>query len=456
MPIKSTSDYGELYGIDERPPTDESVLLGMQHVLAMLVPNIAPALIIAGTVGLATGQTAYLVQIALLFAGLATIVQTNPIKSVGARLPIVMGTSFTFVGALIAIATQYGLATAFGAAIVGAFVEIAIAWNFEWFQSYFTPLVNGLIVIVTGLYLIPIGIEYLAGGVSAANYGAPINLAIGLLVFIIAILLNQLFSGFLRILSLVIAIVVGYLIALVAGMVNLSPIAEAAWFAVPVPLKFGVAFKPVPILVIGVIYITTTMETVGHISALTAVENRSPTVDELKGGLLADGIMSSLAGIFGGFPNTSFAQNIGVVTFTGVMSRFVVAIAGVILVLLGFVPKIGALVSTIPYPVLGGATLVMFGMILSSGFSIIYDNVALNRRNMTIIAAAVSLGLGVAVRPEALSQLPRHVQTFFGNAIVMAALVSLILDNIIPKEDEVEPAETETDVLESAESTESD
>ncbi|GAA0467978.1 purine permease [Halococcus dombrowskii] len=447
------SDFGELYGIDEKPPMGESVLLGIQHVLAMLLPNIAPPLIIAGGIGLATGQTTFLVQMALLFAGLATVVQTSPIGPVGARLPIVMGTSFTFVGGLIAIGTQYGLATAFGAAIVGAFVEIAIGWKFEWFRSYFTPLVNGLIVVITGLYLIPTGMDYLAGGADAANYGALINLGVGSLVFVVAILLNQLFSGVLRILSLAIAIVGGYVVALAVGMVDLSPIGEAAWVAVPVPLRFGVAFEPVPILIMGLIYITTTMETVGHISALTTVENRNPNVDELKGGLLADGVMSTIAGVFGAFPNTSFAQNIGVVTFTGVMSRFVVTIAGVILVLLGLVPKVGALISTIPYPVLGGATLVMFGMILSSGFSILNDDVPINRRNMVIIAAAISLGLGVTVRPDVLSQLPQQAQTFLGNAVVMTAVVALVLDNLVPKRDDTgsvdrdigrsDPAETD-------------
>lgn len=451
MSNKSKSDFGELYGIDEKPPAGESVLLGIQHVLAMLLPNIAPPLIIAGAIGLATGQTSFLVQMALLFAGLATIVQANPIGPIGARLPIVMGTSFTFVGGLIAIGTQYGLAAAFGAAIVGAFVEIAIGWQFEWFRSYFTPLVNGLIVVITGLYLIPIGMDYLAGGADAANYGAPIFLAIGGLVFVVAILLNQLFSGVLRILSLVIAIVVGYVVSFAAGMVDFSPVGEAAWFAVPVPLKFGVAFEPVPILIMGMIYITTTMETVGHISALTTVEDRPPSGDELKGGLLADGIMSAIAGVFGAFPNTSFAQNIGVVTFTGVMSRFVVAIAGVILVVLGFVPKVGALISTMPYPVLGGATLVMFGMILSSGFSILNDAVTINRRNMVIIAAAISLGLGVTVRPEVLGQLPQQAQTFFGNAVVMTALVSLVLDNLIPESGGTETAESDIAASEPAE-----
>lgn len=452
MASEPGSDIGILYDIEDKPPLGEAVPLGLQHVLAMLLPNIAPALIIAGAVGLATGQTSFLVQMALLFAGLSTIVQAYPVGPVGARLPIVMGTSFAFVGGVIGIASQYSLAVAFGAAVVGALVEVAIGWRFEWFRSWFTPLVNGLIVVIIGLYLIPVGVDYLAGGADAENYGALVNLGVGGLVFGVAILLNQLFSGYIRILSLLIAIAVGYVASIVAGIIDFTPVGEAAWFAIPVPLRFGIAFEPVPILIMAVLYLTTTMETVGHISALTAVEDRSPSVGEFEGGLLADGVMSGIAGVFGAFPNTSFAQNIGVVTFTGIMSRFVVAVAGVVLVVLGFVPKVGAVFATMPNPVLGGATLVMFGMILSNGFKILNDNVAMNRRNMVIIAASIGLGLGVAVRPEALSQLPEQARTFFGEAVVMTALTALLLDNLIPEGGEAGTAEPDL----ASEPTESD
>jgi xanthine permease len=428
------SDVDIIYGVDDKPPLFESIPLGLQHILAMILPNIAPPLIIASAVGLATGQTTFLIQMALIFAGLATIVQAVPVGPVGARLPIVMGTSFAFVGGIIGVASQYSLAAAFGACIVAAVVEIFIGWKFEWFESYFTPLVNGLIVVIIGLYLIPVGMDYLAGGVGASNYGAPVNLAIGGLVFIVAIGLNQLFSGYLRILSLLIGIAIGYVAAAVLGLVDFSPVASAGWFAYPVPLKFGVEFKPVPILILGVLYITTSMETIGHISAITAVEDREPEESELKGGLIADGVMSALAGVFGAFPNTSFAQNVGVVTFTGIMSRIVVAIGGVILVLFGFVPKVSAVFATMPDPVLGGATLVMFGMVLANGFKILNDNVRLNQRNMVIIAASIGVGLGVATRPDVLQQLPKQAQTFFGEAVVMTALISLILDNVVPKD----------------------
>jgi xanthine permease len=444
-------DVEIMYGIEEKPPRGESMLLGIQHILAAFLPNLAPALVIAGAVGLATGETTFLVQMALVFAGVATIVQNYPVGPVGARLPIVMGTSFTFVGGLISIGTQYSLAAVFGACLVGSFVEAFIGWKFEWFESYFSSLVNSIIVIIIGLYLIPVGIDYLAGGAGSANYGAPINLAIGGLVFVIAITLNQLLTGYARILSLLVAIVVGYVAAFAAGMVNFAPVAKAGWFAYPVPFKYGIVFKPLPIVLVSVLFVVTAMENVGHLSALTALENREPTVDELEGGLLADGLISGLAAVFGAFPNTSFAQNIGVVTFTGIMSRFVVAIGGVILILLGFIPKIGALLATMPAPVLGGVTLVMFGMVFSNGILIIKNDVPLTHRNMVIIAASLSLGLGIATRPEALSQLPEQVQMFFGEAVVMAALVALLLDNIIPENKERKTTEQNLGVAEPTE-----
>lgn len=431
----SNSDVGIAYGIDEKPPLHESIPLGLQHVLAMILPNLAPPLIIAGAVGMATGQETYLIQMALVFAGIATIVQASRVGPVGSRLPIVMGTSFAFVGGAIAVATQYGLDAVFGACLVAALVEVVIGWKFEWFESYFTPLVNGLIVIIIGLYLIPVGMDYVAGGAEAANYGAPINLALGGSVFVIAIGLNQLFSGYVRILSLLISLVFGYVAAVALGMVDFSPVAQAAWFAYPTPLKFGIQFEPTPIFIFGVLYVTTAMESIGHISAITAIEGREPDGSELKGGLIADGVMSGLASVFGAFPNTSFAQNVGVVAFTGIMSRFIVSICGVILVLLGFVPKIGALFATMPDPVLGGATLVMFGMIFSNGFKYLSDSVALNQRNMVIIAASIGLGLGVTTRPDILQRLPQQAQTFLGEAVVVTALVALILDTAIPDTD---------------------
>ncbi len=429
------TDIDVAYGIDAKPPLRESIPLGLQHVLAMILPNLAPPLIIAGAVGVTTGQETYLVQMALVFAGCATIVQASPIGPIGARLPIVMGTSFAFIGGIVAVGTQYGLSGVFGACIVAGLVEVFIGWKYEWFRSYFTPLVNGLIVVIIGLYLVPVGMDYLAGGAGAADYGRPANLAVGVLVFGVAIGLNRLRSGYSRTLSLLVSIVIGYVAAWALGMVDFTPVAQADWIAYPTPLAFGISFEPVPILIIGILYVTTAMETIGHISAITAVEGRTPERSELKGGLVADGVMSSVAGAFGGFPNTSFAQNVGVVTFTGIMSRFVVVISGVLLVVLGLVPKISVLFATMPDPVLGGASLVMFGMVLSNGLAILRENVPLNQRNMVIIAASISLGLGVATRPAVLEQFPTAVETVLGEAVVVTAVTSLVLDAVFPTED---------------------
>lgn len=438
------------YGTDARPPLGESIPLGLQHVLAMILPNLAPPLIIAGAVGISTGQETYLVQMALVFAGCATIVQASPIGPIGARLPIVMGTSFAFIGGITAVAAQYGLPAVFGACIVAGFVEVFIGWKFEWFRSYFTPLVNGLIVVIIGLSLIPVGMDYLAGGAGAADYGNPANLAVGVLVFGVAIGLNQLWSGHGRTLSILVSIVVGYVAAWALGMVDFTPVTQADWIAYPTPLAFGIAFEPAAILIIGILYVTTAMETIGHISAITAIEGRTPERSELKGGLIADGVMSSVAGVFGGFPNTSFAQNVGVVTFTGIMSRFVVVISGVVLLVLGFVPKISVIFATMPDPVLGGASLVMFGMVLSSGLAILRENVPLTQRNMVIIAASISLGLGVATRSAVLEQFPTPVETVLGEAVVVTAVVSLVLDAVFPTDRQETESSPETEIVEHA------
>ncbi|MFC3478818.1 uracil-xanthine permease family protein [Halobacterium litoreum] len=422
------------YGIEEQPPLPKATLLGVQHVLAMFLGNVAPAIIIAGALGALSGQTAYLVQVALVVAGAATIVQAYPIGPVGARLPIVMGTSFPFVGAIIGIGNTYGLAAVFGACLVGALVESTIGFSFGRVKQFFPPLVNGIVVMLIGLTLIPVGMDYLAGGAGAADYGAIENLALGGLVLAVTLALNQLFDGFLRIASVFVGIVAGYLAAIPLGMVDFSAVQSAGWLALPELLPYGVAFEPGAIVTVTFLYVTTAMETIGDISGTTSAVGRDATEDELKGGLIADGVMSAVGSLVGAFPNTSFSQNVGLVNLTGVASRHVVAIGGAFLLVLGFVPKVGAVVSAMPAPVLGGGALLVFSMIFSSGVRIIYDDVALTHRNMTIVATSIGLGLAVKLRPEALAQLPQDAQLFFGSGLITGGFAALILNVVLPED----------------------
>jgi len=432
------SEQGEIeleYERDDKPPLGKSVLLGLQHVAVMLVPATAVAYIVGGAVGVGGATTAYLVQMVLLFSGLATVVQAYTVGPVGAKLPIVMGTSFTFVGAASTIGVNSGLAAVFGAILVTGFaVEVFIGWQFERIRPFFPPLVTGLVVIIIGLYLIPVAMDYAAGGVGAADYGAAHNLGLAALVLGIAVALNLFTEGVTRLLSTLAGILVGYLAAFAGGYVSFGAVWEAAWFAIPSPGKFGFAFEPVPIITFAFLFLVSAMETVGDMSGITAAEGRNPSSREFRGGLFTDGIMSSIGSVFGAFPLTSFSQNVGIVNFTGVMSRHVVAVAGVMLAILGLSPKVGAAVATIPSAVFGGAVLLMAGMVAASGARLVFLHTELDRRNMVVVGVSLGLGLGVATTPGALSGLPEAAETFFGEPVIMTALSALLLNTFAPGE----------------------
>ncbi|QLD90971.1 purine permease [Natronomonas salina] len=432
----STDTDGEIqleYGLDEKPPLPKSILLGLQHVAVMIVPATAVAYIVAGEVGLGGADTAYIVQMVLLFSGLATVVQAYTVGPVGAKLPIVMGTSFTFVGASVSIGLNYGLAAVFGAILVtGLLVEGLIGWQFKRIEPFFPPLVTGLVVVIIGLYLIPVAMDYSAGGVGAEDYGAVHNLGLAALVLSIAVVLNLFTRGVARLLAVLAGISIGYVVAVAMGLVDFAPVADAAWVAFPSPGKFGFAFEPVPIVTFAFLFLVSAMETVGDMSGITAAEGRNPSDEEFRGGLLTDGLLSSLGSVFAAFPVTSFSQNVGIVNFTGVMSRHVVAICGVMLAVLGLSPKVGAVVATIPSAVFGGAVLLMAGMVAASGARLILLHTDLDRRNMVIMAVALGLGLGVATKPEALGGLPEAAATFFGEPVIMTALSALLLNTLVP------------------------
>ncbi|SNZ06064.1 nucleobase:cation symporter-2, NCS2 family [Natronoarchaeum philippinense] len=432
----ATETDGEIeleYELDERPPLPKSILLGLQHVAVMIVPATAVAYIVGGAVG--GVDVAYIVQMVLLFSGLATVVQAYTAGPVGAKLPIVMGTSFTFVGAATTIGVDYGLGAVLGAILVTGFtVEGLIGWQFKRIKPFFPPLVTGLVVVIIGLYLIPVAIDYAAGGVGASDYGAPYNLGLAALVLGVALVLNLFADGVARLLSILAGITVGYGTAVALGYVDFSAVSAAAWVALPQPGKFSLSFEPVPIVTFAFLFLVSAMETVGDMSSVTAAEGRNPTDDEFRGGLFTDGLLSSLGSMFGAFPVTSFSQNAGIINFTGVMSRHVVGIAGGMLVVLGLSPKVGAAVTTIPQAVFGGAVLLMAGMVAASGFRLIMLHTDLDRRNMVIVAASLGLGLGVTTRPEALAELPGAAETFFSEPVIMTALTALVLNTIVPGE----------------------
>jgi len=428
----STNDSIVRYGINDEPPLSEAIPLGIQHLLAMFLSTVALPLVIAGAIGLGQSETTFIVQMALLVAGVATIVQVYSVGPVGSRLPIVMGTSAIFVTPLIDIGNSFGIAAIFGAVIVAAPVEIVIGYFYDDLRSLFPPLVTGVVVMLVGLTLVPTAIQYSAGGPGAETYGDLANLGVAGVVFLIAVLFNQYFDNFLSVASVLIAVVVGYLMAAPLGLLDLSGVADAGWVAVPMPLEFGVEFHPSAIVIAAFAYVVTSMETIGDVEGTTGTVSRRATSEEMRGGLLADGVMSMIAGVFNAFPNTSFSQNVGLIGFTGVASKFVVAICGGFLVVLGLIPKVAAIVSAMPEPVLGGAAIVLFGMIFSIGLRLVAQNVELTQRNLTISASSIVLGLGVEVQSDALAQFPDDLQVLLGSGLLVGGVTALVLNAIIP------------------------
>ena len=421
-----------VFGFDDRPPLAVRIPLGLQHLVAMLLGNITPPLLIAGGLGLATGETAFLLQMALILAGLATLVQAYPIGVVGARLPIVMGTTIAFVGASVVTGREYGLGAVFGACLVASIVEIALGLSISRLKRFFPPLVNAVVVILIGLTLIPVGMDYAAGGPGSTDYGSLVNLSVAAVVFLLTLFLNQFARGFWSYGSLLFGVLVGYGVAFWLGLVDYSVVSQSGWVEIPRLFPYKLEFHVVPIVLMGFVYVVTTMETVGDISGTVAVAHRNPTDDELRGGLVADGVMSGVASLFGAFPNTSYSQNVGLVNFSGVASRHVTAVSGIALVLLGLIPKVGALFATIPPAVIGGGGLIMFAMIFASGLAIIHREVDLDRRNMIILAVSVGLGLGCELRSEVLQNLPELLGTLLGSGLVTGGLVALALNLVLP------------------------
>jgi uracil-xanthine permease/xanthine permease len=422
------------YGIEDTPEFSKALPLGVQHLLAMFLSTVALPLVIASAIGLGNSDTTYIVQMALLMTGVATLVQVYQIGPIGARLPIVMGTSAIFVSPLIGVGTEFGLATIFGAIIIAAPIEVLIGYIFDDIERLFPPLVTGIVVMLVGLTLIPIALQYSAGTPGTDTFGSLRNLGLAALVFAVALGVNQLFDGFMRSAAVLVAVIIGYLAAIPLGLLDLSAVGSAAWFSFPRPLAYGLSFEPSAILLIGFAYIITSMETIGDISGTTESVGRQPRTEETQGGLVADGVMSAVAGIFNAFPNTSFSQNVGLISFTGVASRSVVGIAGVFLIVLGLVPKVAAVVSAMPNPVLGGAGVVLFGMIISVGLRMTVRGATLTQRNLTIIAVSLVIGVGVEWRSDALAQLPSEARVLATSGLIMGGVTALVLNAVLPED----------------------
>ncbi|QHQ36651.1 uracil-xanthine permease family protein [Algicella marina] len=450
------------------PGLHKAIPLGIQHVLAMFVSNVTPAIIIAGAAGFGFGSNSpdfpellYLIQMSMLFAGVATLIQTIGVGPVGAKLPIVQGTSFAFIPIMIPLVAGKGvdgLAAMFGGIIIGGIFHACIGTFIGKIRFALPPLVTGLVVTMIGLALVKVGIEYAAGGVPAKasnnpEYGSFLNWSAALVVIFVTLGLKFYAKGMLAVSAVLVGIIVGYVYALLVGILSFDAVSgswsNAAAFALPQPFKYGFEFSIAAIIGFCLMAFVSAVETVGDVSGITkGGAGREATDDEIQGATYADGIGTAFAGIFGGLPNTSFSQNVGLIAMTGVMSRHVVTIGAIFLIICGLVPKVGGVIRTVPIEVLGGGVIVMFGMVVAAGVSMLSD-VNWNRRNMVIFATALSVGLGLQLEvlnmapgaPNALQYLPDSLRVLAASGILPAALIAIVLNLILPEDIDGEPME---------------
>lgn len=425
---------GSIYELEGRVPLKEAMPLGIQHVLAMFLGNVSPLIIICGLLNIPLEMKSVLIQNSMFISGLATLLQLYPAFKIGSGLPIVMGTSSGFIGTEKVIGMTYGYDAIMGASLIGAILEIILGFFIKPLKKFFPPIVTSLVIISIGISLLPVGVKYFGGGAGSEDFGSPKNLLVATIVVLVIIALKQFSKGFLNVSSILIGIVVGYIVSIFLGMVDFTAVKEASWVSLPKPFVTGFEFRLDAIISMAIMYIATAVETIGNVSAITVGGlSRDPKDHELSGGVIADGVASGIASIFGVLPNTAFGQNAGLVAVTKVVNKFVIMTGAIFLILSGFIPKLSAIFSVMPQSVLGGAAVIMFSMILVSGLQSLMRE-GLDERNSLIVALSLGIGVGIGYVPEVLAQLPEWVtQVFAHNSIIMTFVVATVLNIVLPK-----------------------
>ncbi len=427
-------------GSDKKLPLNQSIPLGIQHVLAMFAGNITVPIIIAGIFGQTPEQKIFLIQMALFVAGVATVIQTVGYGRIGSRLPIIQGTSFAFIPVMAPFA-KAGLGAVFTAAFIGGIFQMWIGRILKPIRHLFPPLVTGIVVLMIGISLLKVGFMYAGGGGWLLNnkpevFGNSNHLIISFTVLIVALWANQKGKGMVSSASILIGMVAGYIVAMMMGMVNYGKIAGADWFAFPMPLQYGIEFLPGAIILMLFMAIVTTIETIGDISATTmGGANREATDKELSGGIMADGLGTAFGSLFNAMPNTSYSQNAGLVAFTGVISRHVGTVAGVILILMGLFPKLGGIIAAMPESVIGGAAIIMFGLITSAGIKLVAQS-EMNQRNLLILGLSLSFGIGMSLLPQFVAHIPDFgisLKLLLTTGLIPAGMLAFILNATLSK-----------------------
>ena len=433
------ASISNIYKLDGKVPVAKAIPFGIQHILAMFVSNLTPIILIAGASGLDQAKTALLLQNAMFIAGIATLIQLYPIWRIGSGLPIVMGVSFTFVTILTYVGGTYGYGSVIGAVLIGGIMEGSLGLLAKYWRKIITPVVAASVVTTIGYSLLTVGIRSFGGGYTE-DFGSPQNLLLGSVTLIACLLFNVFAKSFWKQLSVLFGLIVGYILAAFMGVVDFSGILEGGFLSLP-------AFMPVmpelhigAIVSVAIIFLVSAAETIGDTSALCATGlNRSVTEKEISGSLACDGFASTISGLFGCPPVTSFSQNVGLVTMTKVVNRFAIMTGAVCMILAGLFPPIGAFFASLPDAVLGGCTIMMFGSIMVSGVQML-ARAGFNQRNTTITALALCVGIGTTSATEAdiWHIFPQLVQDVFGgNCVAVVFVVAILLDLLLPKDMEI-------------------
>lgn len=430
---------GNLFELDGVPPLRRALPLAVQHVVAMIVGCVTPAIIVSGAAGLPANEQVILIQAALVISALSTLLQLFPLGrrfplGLGAGLPVIMGVSFAYVPTMQAIAEGHGIAAILGAQIVGGLVAALVGLFVKKLRRLFPPLITGTVVFTIGLSLYPTAINYMAGGTSSTDYGSWQNWLIAFFTLGVVTTLNHFGKGLWKLSSILLGIGAGYALAACFGMVHFESVAQASMFQLPQLLYFGVEFEISACVAIGILFGINAVQAIGDLTATTVgAMDREPTDKELQNGIVGYGVMNMIGGLFGGLPTATYSQNVGIVTTTRVINRVVLGLSALILGAAGLIPKFSALLTTIPQCVLGGATVSVFASIAMTGMKLV-SSAEMDYRNSSIVGLAAALGMGISQASASLAAFPEWVTTIFGKSpVVVATIVAVVLNVILPK-----------------------
>ncbi|MGO1581165.1 MAG: uracil-xanthine permease family protein [Peptoniphilaceae bacterium] len=447
--MENRKNYNEIFNYYGNPGIFETIPLSFQHVVAMIAGCITPAIMVASAGGLSLEDSTLLIQMSLIGSGFTTLLMLYAIKGIGSKLPVIFGVSFAYVPTMIAICSQYGasygnrdiVGVILGAQIIGAIVSILFGASLKYILPLFPPIVSGTVVLVIGLSLYPVAIRYMggAGAVSLPGWGAWQNWVVGIATLVCGIILNHFGKGMYKLANVLFAMIFGYIISLFFGLVDISGVGSAGWISTIKPMHFGLHFEFSAIISIIILFIVTAIEGIGDMSSTTiGAMNRVPTDNELKGGIIGYGVTNVIGALFGCLPTATFSQNVGIVSTNKVINRKVFTIASIMIIVSGFIPKLSAFLSTIPYPVLGGATLSVFAAITMNGIRMITSQ-PLSARNASIVGISVAVGMGfttVCAEAQAagIEFMSKELLTAIGSSpVVLATIFAVLMNKFIPE-----------------------